>query len=264
MVFTGQGAHWPQMGRELLQSNETFRASIKALDRHLHGASYSIEKELKRPAKTSRLSSAELSQPLCTAVQIALVDTLRFLGIVPSAVVGHSSGEIAAAYAAGALAAREDTLVAHHRGAVANLQKREGTMAAIGMSWEDIEGHLIDKVTIACDNSPRSVTISGDADAVRTVVEDVKRTRPDVLARLLQVDKAYHSYHMAEIGEQYLSLIAPSVAAKDPLPTTLFFSGVTGKLLAKERNLGAEYWRDNLQSPGMCLRRCTPFALDIH
>lgn len=252
MVFTGQGAQWPQMGRELLQYNENFRSSIRSLDQHLlrmagEKPQYSIEEELKKPAKKSRLFSAELSQPLCTAIQIALVDTLKSLAIVPCAVVGHSSGEIAAAYASGALTAGEAIIAAHHRGATMIRQKRVGSMAAIGMSWEDTERHLIPNVTIACDNSPKSVTISGDAEAVKAVVADIQKAHPDVLARLLQVDKAYHSYHMAEIGEYYLSLIGQEVTGKEP--STFFFSSVTGKLLDQERNLGSRYWQENLESP---------------
>lgn len=252
MVFTGQGAQWPLMGKELLQSNETFRSSIRSLDQHLKTAlgdapPYSIEEELLKPARKSRLNAAELSQPLCTAVQIALVDTLRVYGVTPSAVVGHSSGEIAGAYASGALTAEEAIIAAHHRGAVTSKQKRPGSMAAIGMSWEDTEKHLIPNVTIACDNSPKSVTISGDTKDVKAVVAAIKKSRTDVLARLLQVDKAYHSYHMAEIGEDYLSLIGQQVSGKEP--TIPFFSSVTGKLLNGERGLGSKYWKSNLESP---------------
>lgn len=252
MVFTGQGAQWPLMGKELLQSNETFKSTIQALDQHLRAVMdaippYSIEEELLKPARKSRLNTAELSQPLCTAVQIALVDVLKSYGITPSAVVGHSSGEIAGAYASGALTATEAIIAAHHRGAVTAKQKRPGSMAAIGMSWEDTVKHLIPNVTIACDNSPKSVTISGDTKDVKAVVAAIKKSHTDVLARLLQVDKAYHSYHMAEIGEDYLSLIGQRVTGNDPeIP---FFSSVTGKLLNGERNLGSKYWQDNLQSP---------------
>ncbi|KAI1776601.1 fatty acid synthase S-acetyltransferase [Hypoxylon cercidicola] len=252
MVFTGQGAQWPLMGKELLQSNETFRSSIRSLDQHLkttldNAPPYSIEEELLKPARKSRLNAATLSQPLCTAVQIALVDTLSAYGVMPSAVVGHSSGEIAGAYASGALTAGEAIIAAHHRGAVTSKQKRPGSMAAIGMSWEDTEKHLIPNVTIACDNSPKSVTISGDTKDVKAVVAAIKKSRTDVLARLLQVDKAYHSYHMAEIGEDYLSLIGQQVTGKEPaIP---FFSSVTGKLLNGERDLGSKYWKSNLESP---------------
>lgn len=256
MVFTGQGAQWACMGRELLQSDETFRSSIRSLDielrnagSHTDSADYSIEDELLKSGKQSRIGMATLSQPLCTALQVALVDKFRSLGVVPVAVVGHSSGEIGAAYATGAITARQAILIAHHRGAVTSLQKRAGAMAAVGMSWEKTEKYLIPGVTIACDNSPESVTISGDADAVKTAVGNIKAECPDVLARLLQVDKAYHSDHMVEIGERYRALIDPDLGQNTP-KEVLFFSSVTGNLLdASSQTLGATYWRDNLQSP---------------
>ena len=253
MVFTGQGAQWPQMGRELLQSNVVFQSRIRSLDHHLQTIagekpSYSIEEELKKPPTKSRLSSAELSQPLCTAIQIALVDTLKSLAIMPSAVVGHSSGEIAAAYACGALTAEEAITVSHHRGAVTSRQKRAGTMAAIGMSWAETEKYLIPNVTISCDNSPRSVTISGDIGAVEAVVADMKAAHPDVLARRLRVDKAYHSYHMTEIGDAYRTLIDQEVIGREP-SAALFFSSVTGNLLGGDRTISSQYWQDNLESP---------------
>lgn len=252
MVFTGQGAQWPLMGRELLQSNTTFKHSIQSLDRYLKSMTqdtlqYSIEEELLKPAKKSRLGVAELSQPLCTAIQIALVDTLDALAIAPDAVVGHSSGEIAAAYAAGALTAEEAIFAAHHRGAVTKKQARAGAMAAIGMSWNDTEPYLLPNVTIACDNSSKSVTISGDADQVKAILDNIHNVRPDVMAKLLQVDKAYHSYHMAEIGSHYRSLIDPRIGGKQA--TKLFFSTVTGSLMTEEHSLDARYWQDNLESP---------------
>nr|KMM72254.1 mycocerosic acid synthase [Coccidioides posadasii RMSCC 3488] len=244
MVFTGQGAQWPQMGRELLRSDEVFKSSIRSLDQQLQTIAgkkphYSIEEELKKAGKQSRLSSAEFSQPLCTAIQIALVDTLKAAGIVPHAVVGHSSGEIAAAYAAGALTAKEAITVAHHRGAVAVKQERPGTMAAIGMGWREIENYLVPNVTIACDNSPKSVTISADIDAVKSVVAAIKKEQPQILARLLQVDKAYHSYHMEEIGDHYQSLIEQVIGKA---PSMLFFSSVgpRGALAGPLRQIFAE------------------------
>lgn len=252
MVFTGQGAQWPQMGRELLQTNDVFKASIRSLDQHLQNITgekpqYSIEEELKKPGKKSRLSSAEFSQPLCTAIQIALVDTLKAAGVVPHAVVGHSSGEIAAAYAAGALSAREAITAAHFRGAVTTKQEKPGTMAAIGLSWSETEKYLVPNATVACDNSPKSVTISGDVEAVKSVIAAIKEDQPQALARLLQVDKAYHSHHMKEIGDHYQSLIGGQVAGT--VPSALFFSSVTGKLLDPAYKFESKYWQDNLESP---------------
>ncbi|KAI9151270.1 Polyketide synthase [Paramyrothecium foliicola] len=268
MVFTGQGAQWPCMGKELLLSQPAFKASIEYLDEQLQqvqkdipshegddgvASKYSIIEELLAPGKKSRVGTARLSQPLCTALQIALVDTFQSLGVRPTAVVGHSSGEIAAAYAAGALTAREAIIAAHHRGAVTQLQKREGAMAAIGMSWEETSKFVdeVPHVTIACDNSPESVTISGDAAAVKKVVADIQEAKAGVLARLLQVDKAYHSHHMAEIGDRYLALIGQTVCGRAPQDGVAFFSSVTGEHLttSSDRRLDSAYWRENLESP---------------
>ncbi|KAI0835035.1 hypothetical protein F5Y06DRAFT_142856 [Hypoxylon sp. FL0890] len=252
MVFTGQGAQWPTMGRDLFRENSRFRSSIKTLDKYLamlgdEGPAWKIEQELRKPAKTSRLEEAELSQPVCTAVQIALVDTLASFGIHADAVVGHSSGEIAAAYAAGALTAEEAITAAFFRGRIANEQKRAGSMAAVGLSWEETKKYLVPNVTIACDNSPRSVTISGDSDQVEKVLADIKNSSPDTLTRLLKVNKAYHSYHMSEIGDQYEALISSSLQKNRTRKP--FFSSVTGGLLPAETALDARYWRSNLECP---------------
>ena len=176
MVFTGQGAQWPQMGSDLLKSDLTFRSSIRSLDRYLEDTlgeeapSWSIEKELLNPGKKIRLSLAEFAQPICTAMQVALVDTLRWLGIEADAVVGHSSGEIAYGYAADALTAGEAIVTALYRGIVANKQERPNAMAALGMGVADTEKLLIPNTCIACGNSPRGVAISGDTDKIEEVL----------------------------------------------------------------------------------------------
>lgn len=105
MAFTGQGAQWYAMGRELLSTSEAFRASIMRSDNILRcsGADWSLLEELLKTEDDSRVGQSQISQPVTTAVQIAIVDLLETWGIRPSYVVGHSSGEIAAAYAAGAL-----------------------------------------------------------------------------------------------------------------------------------------------------------------
>jgi acyl transferase domain-containing protein len=104
-VFTGQGAQWFGMGRELITMSTCFKNSIMESDRSLRsiGCDWSLLEELSKPSSESRVGQSEISQPSTTAIQIALVDLLASFGIIPSCVVGHSSGEIAGAYAAGAL-----------------------------------------------------------------------------------------------------------------------------------------------------------------
>nr|POE53236.1 hybrid pks-nrps synthetase [Quercus suber] len=208
MLFTGQGSQWAQMGRDLLRINQTFCMSITMLDEVLQASSdfapsWTIAEELSRPARSSRLKAAELAQPLCTAIQIALVDTYVSLGIRPAAVIGHSSGEIAAAYVAQALTAREAITTAYYRGLVAAKQLRPGAMAAVNMGLSDLQPYLIDNVTAACDNSSTSVTISGDKDAMRAMLQALQQARPDISVTLLQVDRAYYSPHMSEIADEY-------------------------------------------------------------
>lgn len=136
---------------------------------------------------------AEFSQPLCTAIQVALVDLLATWSITPSAVVGHSSGELAAAYAAGVLTSADAIIAAFYRGHVCKTAKKTGGMAAIGLGKEDVTGYLAPGVLVACENSGSSVTLSGDLDALERVMFDIKQQNPDVLVRRLQVEMAYHS-----------------------------------------------------------------------
>jgi acyl transferase domain-containing protein len=257
MVFTGQGAQWAHMGYELLRSktNLVFSNTIASLDKALQelgplAPSWTIDEELREPARKSRVDEAEFSQPLCTALQIALVDTYASVGIRPAAVLDHSSGEVAAAYAAGGLSAREAIIVAFLRGRVTTRQSRKGAMAALGLSWEAAKKHLVPGVVLACDNAPNSVTISGDAGPVEETVKSIKQSGSGALATVLKVEKAYHSPHMAEIGAEYYASMTDAgvVGNAHTLP---FFSSVSGEFFAPaaRSRFGPKYWRTNLECP---------------
>lgn len=107
--------------------------------------------------------------------------------------MGHSSGELAAAYAAGALNARDAIVAAFYRGQVCKTAKKIGGMAAVGLNKEDASLYLASGVRVACENSNSSVTLSGDLDALEKVMAKIQEARPDVLVRRLQVEMAYHS-----------------------------------------------------------------------
>ncbi|KAI0005181.1 hypothetical protein F4779DRAFT_633577 [Xylariaceae sp. FL0662B] len=261
MVFTGQGAQWPQMGRQLLRTNVVFSQTIKALDDHLQDLSafapnWKLEDELLKPARTSRVNEAEFAQPLCSAIQIALVDTLASIGIRPWAVVGHSSGEIAAAYAAGGLTAQQAIIIAYYRGLVCTrAATTPGAMAAVGLSWKETEKFLVSGVVVACENSPSNVTLSGDEDKIKLVLAAIKQSFPSSLTSILKVEKAYHSHHMLKVGNEYRSLMINSGVTGRP-PSLPFFSSVAGGLLPSKDNagfvnpcFGPDYWQKNLESP---------------
>ncbi|CAG7965944.1 unnamed protein product [Penicillium nalgiovense] len=243
MVFTGQGAQWPQM------------ESIQDLDSHLktltHAPEWSIEEELLKNPDASRLGSSEFSQPVCAAIQVALVDTFAFVEVQPTAVVGHSSGGVAAAYAAGATTAKEAITIAFYRGQVTKLQTRPGAMAAIGISTEEVQKYIQTGIIVARKNSPKSVTLAGDTYAIENAVARIKEGHPEVLAKQLKVDKAYHSHHMAEIGDEYYALIEHEVSVKTP--NKLFFSSVESKLFTRAQNFGPKYWQMSLHSPVLFL-----------
>ncbi|PKX91350.1 type I polyketide synthase [Aspergillus novofumigatus IBT 16806] len=229
-VFTGQGAQWPGMGKELIQQYSSFRKDIHDMDRVLqelpHPPTWTIRGALETPG-TAESMSAELSQPLCTAIQVAIVNLLREWGITPAAVVGHSSGEIAAAYTAGPL--------------------QLGAMAAVGLGRHAVAPHLIPGVSIACENSPDNVTLSGNIKEVEQIMASLKEEHADLFVRRLKVNVAYHSDHMAVLGAGYESLLAGYLV--DRQPKIPFYSSVTRDVIKKAGALSASYWRKNLESP---------------
>ena len=213
-----------------------------------HPPPWNLVDELMKEGPKSHLDKAEFAQPLCTAIQVALVNFLKVLGVTPSAVVGHSSGEIASAFAAGVVTIEEAITVAYYRGLVALKSTRQGAMAAIGLGRAEVTLYLEDGVMIACENSPDSVTLSGDEESLDRVIEQMRYDDPDIFARRLKTDgMAYHSHHMLEIGEIYEEYIRSLLTVQQPKVD--FFSSVTGKLAHNSSLLDAKYWRQNLESP---------------
>jgi len=147
--------------------------------------------ELCKGKGDSRVHSAEVGHPVCAALQIALVDVLRSWGVVPDIIIGHSSGEIAAAYASGAITAEVAMFIATRRGINNLISQRKGSMAAVGLGRDEIQPYLLPGVDIACENSQCNVTLSGDTDALESVIEALQADQ--VFVRKLRVEKAFHS-----------------------------------------------------------------------
>ena len=263
-VFTGQGAQWATMGAYLIRSSAIVREKLEQLDYSLatlpeaDRSSWRIAEQLSAHKDISRLGEAAFSQPLCTAIQIVLIDLLRSAGITFEAVVGHSSGEIAAAYAANFLSAHDAIRIAYYRGVHAQLAKgsrgQKGAMLAVGTSREDAE-ELLElpafkgRVSFAAHNSAASLTLSGDADSLthaKMVFDEEKK-----FARMLQVDTAYHSHHMFPCSDPYVdSLRTCRIQVNRNRDTSCaWYSSVkTGNLMEPGDELLDLYWRDNMVS----------------
>lgn len=264
-VFTGQGAQWPRMGAQLLADFPVVRESFEKMEYALSTlptpCPFNLREELLKPEQNSQIQSATYSQPLCTALQCALVDLVHSVGLRATAVVGHSSGEIAAAYASGALTLHDAIIVAYNRGVCSFAIKRSGAMGAIGLGRDEVGPFLRPGVVIGCENSPESVTISGDVEAVDAVLAKVKASRPETLARRLRVDKAYHSRefsntfdpvgshntnkpedHVGDVPEEHWNAIS---GIKPSDPVVPFFSSLYAKELRDGSVLNHNYWRLN-------------------
>lgn len=116
---------------------------------------------------------AEYALPICTAVQIGLTNIFKRYGVHPDAVVGHSSGEIAAAYASGALSLQAAIIIAYYRGFVTKDQTEDGAMASIGLGSSKTSKLLRNRIVVACENSPSNTTVAGGRREVESLVEDI-------------------------------------------------------------------------------------------
>ncbi|KAK1966752.1 putative hybrid NRPS/PKS enzyme [Colletotrichum sublineola] len=261
-IFTGQGAQWPEMGKSLIRQCPLFRETIEALEQSLRllpdPPDWSLKAELMASPQESRLNEAVLAQPLCTAIQIALVRLLHHSGVSFHTVIGHSSGEIAAAYAAGKISAHDAIRVAYYRGLHAKLagglHGQNGSMVAVAFGIDEaIEfcsaTEFRGRLTVAASNSPTSVTLSGDVDAV----DEAKKSldQEGLFNRVLKVDTAYHSHHMQPCDKSYAaSLSHCNIHILSGNENTAWISSVyeNNPQMSSENDIGlkGKYWRDNM------------------
>ena len=252
-VFTGQGAQWYAMGRELILACSQFKTSLCESSSVLHalGASWDLVEELRRSKSDSKIDQSKYAQPACTAIQIALVDVLKAIGVRPTTVLGHSSGEIAAAYASGVLSHAAAIRVAYFRGMISDVRTQsdspEGAMLAVGLSEERTEMHIqrlgLKDLCVACANSPASTTVSGGHTSIHKLHENLSVL--SIYSKVLQVDTAYHSHYMHEAAPRYLKHLKDLESTRVGKAVKLV-STVTAR--EKHANFGPEYWIENLVS----------------
>ena len=212
-----------------------------------------------RDKAETNIDQASFSQPICTALQVALIDLYASWGITPSVVVGHSSGEIAAAYCTGGLSKESAWRVAYFRGVLAATVKRpkRGAMMAVAVSQQEAEAYINEAVpqsrkgdlAIGCVNSPTNVTLTGDEDCIDIVKSLMEKKR--LFARKLAVQVAYHSKAMTGIASKYAALIeniSPGTYEGRSRYAPIMFSSMTGRVVPAATLSQPQYWIENLVS----------------
>ncbi|KAL4961999.1 type I polyketide synthase [Aspergillus stella-maris] len=262
-VFTGQGAQWPAMGCELMSRYPVYRTALFQAGEYLQtlGSDWDLVGTLQDDSKDSPIDEPRFAQPLCTAVQIALVDLLSTWGVRPTAVLGHSSGEIAAAYCSGAISREYALRLAYYRGVVGSRlttsSSMSGAMMAVSLSKEDAEQYISDLkddedqagIVIACLNSPKSTTLSGHRHRIEQLHAILKSQ--DVLAKILPVPVAYHSFQIQELAASYEAEIGDDTHILSDYTgrPPQMVSSLHGNMATHEELSKAAYWVANLVSP---------------
>ncbi len=172
-VFTGMGPQWWAMGQQLYREQPIYRQAVEAADKiFTEIAGWSILHEMLKSESESRITQTEYAQPANFMVQIGLLETLRAAGIQPGAVVGHSVGELASAYAAGALSLRDALTVCFHRSRLQGTCRGTGGMLAVAVNQQRAQGLIAnnsDRVSIAAINGPTNITLAGDIDCLTDI-----------------------------------------------------------------------------------------------
>ncbi|MGW2184127.1 type I polyketide synthase [Streptomyces sp. NPDC001732] len=247
-VFPGQGTDWEDMGRDLLDQSPAFRETVSACDAALRPhTGWSVLDRLRGEDRGSLpFERLDVVQPVLFAMYVGLAAAWRELGLEPSAVVGHSQGEVAAAVVAGALTVEEGARIVALRSRVLQSDGGGGEMAVIELPLDQVREHIApygDALSIAAVNTDRWTVISGDVDAVEDVL--IELDDADVACGKLNAACASHSAHM----DPLLPGLRAEFAVLRPRQTDVpFYSTVTGDLV-DGRELDADYWCRNLREP---------------
>ena len=245
LLFPGQGSQWEGMAVELLDSSPLFaehmRSCAKALGEHVD---WSLEDVLRGTQGAPGLDRVDVVQPALFAVMVSLAGLWRSFGVRPDVVVGHSQGEIAAAYVAGGLSLEDAARVVALRSRALMSLAGKGGMVSVSLGVGEIGGLLErfgDRLALAAVNGPSSVVVSGDPQALQELLEVCGAE--DVRARSIPVDYAAHSVGVEAIREELLDGCSSIAPRSGDVP---FFSTVTGELIDTSE-LDGEYWYRNLR-----------------
>ncbi|WP_024816558.1 type I polyketide synthase [Methylopila sp. 73B] len=247
-AFSGNGSQWAGMGRKLHAQDRAFRTSLAEVDAAFGKvAGWSLREALFAEDLADKLRRAEFAQPLLFAVQVATTAALGAVGVTPDVVLGHSVGEVAAAYASGALTLEQAAEVVHSRSLHQEIAWKAGAMAAVLSPADEVQALLdeggFEGVEIAAVNSARSITVSGPEAEIRELQRFAKGKR--IAVRVLDID---YPFHTGLIEGVRAPLLADLKGLKPRATRRAFVSSVTGAAVEGSA-LVADYWWDNVRQP---------------
>lgn len=245
-VFSGMGPQWWAMGQQLLQQEPLFLETVKKCDKLLSKiAPWSLLQQMQADEEHSRISETQIAQPASFALQVGLAELLRSWGITPDAIIGHSAGEVAAAYCAGVYSLEDAITIIYHRSRLQHKTTGQGKLLAVGLSLNDAKTALKgfeDNISIAAVNSPHAVTIVGEREILDKFIESIKNQ--NVFTKYLKVDVPYHSHYMEPIKDELYECLKNI----KPQPAQVALYSTVSAKRSDGVELDADYWWKNVRN----------------
>ncbi len=244
-ICAGMGPQWWGMARDLLHNEPVFREAIEHCDAALLPyTGWSLLQEMLKDEASSRMPETALAQPANFALQIALAALWKSWGIEPDAIIGHSAGEIAAAYLAGALTWEDAVRIIFHRSRLQQTTTGQGRMLVVGLApaeveplMKEYEGHI----SIAAINSPKMVALVSESEILEKVVQSLEPQ--GIFCRYVYGNVPFHSYYMDPLQQEFVA----SIDSIEPqIPHIPLYSTVTGALVDSQLQ-DSQYWWHNLR-----------------